>query len=230
MPQTYAKPVFLGFDPHAPVNIYRRHLPHWRQDGATYFVTFRLGDSIPEQVLLQWQDEDRVWLKANGIGGSPSDPKWQTVYDALPEKARTDFERRAVRRLHIGLDECHGSCLLRNPDAREVVSGSLGHFQGERWWTGDFVVMPNHVHGLFQPTSGYELEKVLGSVKGFVSTRLTKQGVKEGNLWQQENYDRLVRDREELDVWRRYIRGNPDKARIAKHEFTLFRCDWLDEA
>lgn len=223
-------PLFRGFDPNKPVTVYRRHLPHWRQEGSTYFVTFRLADSIPEQVIREWQEEDRIWLKANGIEGPLSVPKWQAAYSALPEKARADFERGAARRLHIGLDECHGSCLFRQAAAREVVSGALRHFQGERWWSGDFVVMPNHAHGLFQPTNGWELEDILGSVKGFVSTRLTKLSVKEGKLWQQENYDRLVRDRNELNGWRRYIRGNPEKARLGEHEYTLFTGEWLDES
>jgi len=57
---------------------------------------------------------------------------------------------------------------------------------------------------------------------------LTKLGVKAGKLWQQENCDRLVRDREELGVWRRYIEGNPRKAGLRDGEFTYQRCEWLD--
>ena len=105
----------------------------------------------------------------------------------------------------------------------------MKHFEGERWWTGDFVVMPNHVHGLFQPIESQNLEDTLGSIKGFVSTRLTKLGVKTGELWQSENYDRLVRDRTELLVWRRYIERNPGKAGLEASGYTYYRCDWLDD-
>jgi type I restriction enzyme R subunit len=220
MTQADRKPVFRGFDSCAPMKAYRRHLPHWRQEGATYFVTFRLADSIPERVLFQWQDEDRVWLKAHGVeagwpswavrGGAEHRPtSWRAALDALPQRERAVLERRAARRMHVEIDRCHGSCLLERPDARSVVADSLRHFHGTRWWTGDFVVMPNHVHGLFQPAGGRELQDVLGSVKGFASARLTRLGAKAGRLWQQESYDRLVRDREELAVWRRYICGNP---------------------
>jgi hypothetical protein len=31
---------------------YRRYLPHFHQDGATYFVTTRLNDSLPKEVIL----------------------------------------------------------------------------------------------------------------------------------------------------------------------------------
>ncbi len=221
-------PVFQGYDPHAPMRIYRRHLPHWRQDHATYFVTFRLGDSIPRQVLLRWQDEDRQWLKAHGIEGPMSDIRWRVVYDSLPEKERVAFERRAGHRLHVELDNCHGACLLRQPDMRERVVNAVKHFHGERWWVGDLVVMPNHVHGLFKPRAGHELEDVLGSVKGFCSHRLTKERFKSGSLWQQENHDRLVRDRKELAAWRRYISENPVKAGLRADEYTCHQCAWLD--
>ena len=89
--------------------------------------------------------------------------------------------------------------------------------------------MPNHIHGLFQPMEGHELEEVLASVKGYVSTQLTKQGWKTGRLWQPDTYDRLVRDREELDARRRYVESNPTEAGLKTGGFTYYRCGWLDE-
>src|SRR5690606_18639489 len=48
-----------------PLRIYRRRLPHWRLEGATYFVTWRLhrrqGDLTPHErtmvtgVILHWE-------------------------------------------------------------------------------------------------------------------------------------------------------------------------------
>ncbi len=46
---------FIAFDPKTPVGIARRELPHWRQDGCTYFVTFRLAHSVPVEILRQWE-------------------------------------------------------------------------------------------------------------------------------------------------------------------------------
>jgi hypothetical protein len=52
---------FRGFDPYQHVRIMRRRLPHWRQSGVAYFVTFRLADSLPQSVLRQWRDERATW-------------------------------------------------------------------------------------------------------------------------------------------------------------------------
>ena len=59
-----APPGFRGWDPDKRVRIYTRHLPHWRQDGATYFVTFRLADSLPEAKLTEIKNL-RAWWEHN---------------------------------------------------------------------------------------------------------------------------------------------------------------------
>ncbi|MDH3718696.1 MAG: hypothetical protein OES79_11305, partial [Planctomycetota bacterium] len=40
-------PGFRGLHPDLLIEIYIRTLPHWRQKGATYFVTFNLSDALP---------------------------------------------------------------------------------------------------------------------------------------------------------------------------------------
>jgi hypothetical protein len=70
------RPAFRGFQLDEPwlVPGYRRNLPHLRIEGATYFVTFRLADSIPETIARQWQEERHQWLRAHGI-----EPAWTEV-------------------------------------------------------------------------------------------------------------------------------------------------------
>jgi len=59
------RPPFVPLDENKAVRIYHRNLPHWRQEGVTYFVTFRLADSIPDHVRQGWEDEKGNWLKAH---------------------------------------------------------------------------------------------------------------------------------------------------------------------
>src|SRR5436190_1396716 len=54
---------FRGFDPQDELIQRHRNLPHFEQRGATYFVTFRLGDSVPQDLLTQWREEQANWLK-----------------------------------------------------------------------------------------------------------------------------------------------------------------------
>ena len=62
-PETSDPPVLQPFDSSASVGNSRRYMPHWTQPGCTYFVTFRLADSVPMEKLRQWSqltDRDLV--------------------------------------------------------------------------------------------------------------------------------------------------------------------------
>jgi len=239
-----AEPVFQPFDDEGQFFGYARHLPHWRQPGATYAVTFRLADSIPARVLAEWEDIRKRWLIANGI-----DPNWlQTdtrrftdAYQKIPDRVRRRFERRQTRFLHDELDQCHGSCILRDPEFQTVVSEALHYFHSTRLWLGDSMIMPNHVHALILPIGNWELENLLGSIKKWSSRRIgaclqalpaiERPRFKQPRhrLWQQECFDRIIRDQRELAFWRRYIANNAKKAHLSDGEYLYHSADWLDE-
>ncbi|MCB1070268.1 MAG: transposase [Verrucomicrobia bacterium] len=219
---------FQPFNHHEKVKVYRRNLPHWRQDGCTYFVTFRLADSIPAPVLRQWKHERTQWLIAHGIQGSLRNKDEMNRYLALPQKERSAFERQQARRLHTELDQCHGSCLLRNSEVQLLVRSALTFFDGTRLACGDGVIMPNHVHWLVLPYPDHSLETIMKSIKSYLSNQVSKLLSKQGKLWQPESYDRLVRNRRELDAFRRYIAENPGHAGLSNSRCTSWKSRWLD--
>jgi len=223
------QPPFNWFNPRKAVRVYRGNLPHWRQDGCLYFLTFRLADSIPHGILAQWEGERRTWLEAHGIKGYPDSPHWKPEFDRLPEKARHLFRRMNARRLFSELDRCRGECLLRSKDAQRILAEGIRHFDGDRWHVGDFVVMPNHVHALVQVLGDHELENTLYSVKRFSARKINEAQGRKGRFWQKEYYDHIVRDRAELHRIRTYIESNPSKAGLGESEFVYSRASWLTE-
>jgi type I restriction enzyme R subunit len=193
-------------------SVYDRNLPHWRQEGAVYFVTFRLADSIPRSVLKVWQAEREDWLTTHGLDGDVSERELHERFAAIPIGIRRAYEREQARKLFVELDACHGSCHLRHPRAANVVAEALRHFHGERLYCGDFAVMPNHVHWLLIPMYGYTLGAILQSVKRWTANQINRQLELRGSLWQKESFDHIVRSPEELERIRLYIRENPSKA------------------
>lgn len=232
-----ARPSFRGCDVEESwlVPGYRRDLPHWRLDGATYFVTFRLADSIPEAVARHWREQREQWCRGHGLDPEWAErdpPRWEDAYGAIPLAERRAFERSQQRQFLGELDRCHGCCLLER--GHPTVAAALEHFHGRRVWTGDYVAMPNHVHVLVQPFPGVRLEEWLYSVKRFSSREFGKDAVlrtavtmRRGHLWQAESFDRIVRDAAELARTRRYIAGNPTRLRAGS--FALKQAAWLDE-
>jgi type I restriction enzyme R subunit len=214
---------------------YTRNLPHLRIEGATYFVTFRMADSLPKETLEYWFKQRQNWFEKYGIDTALEEKDsqlWSELYLAIPFKERVDFERRQQRQFFIELDKCHGSCVLEEVCAHKVVGEALEFFHGQRIWVGDYVVMPNHVHVLVQPFSGVKLEEWLYSVKRFTSNQFRKLGLsfgslRNGHFWQTESFDRIVRSRWELLRIRKYIMNNP--VRLRPGTYLYKRMDWLDK-
>jgi len=200
-------PVFRGFDERADIHRTRRNLPHWEQEGATYFVTFRLADAVPQQLAHQWREELETWRKFHP---EPGDAK--TAYE---------YRKRFFEQRDEWLDQGHGSCVLRSPDAAGMIGDALEHFDGERYHLDAFVIMPNHVHAILQPLPGYSLANILRSWKGFTARTINKLLGRTGTLWMEESFDRIVRDFDELVRYRDYIARNPEKANLRKDEFIL---------
>ena len=210
---------FKPFDEQADVRIYcNGFLPHWRQKGCTYFVTFRLTDSIPIKVVEQWRYERDKWLAARGFSSMSENTCGSIMRQLLPQE-RQDFERHFAGKMFEYLDRGYGACHLRNLDVRQVVADAMMYFDGDRAGTGDYVLMPNHVHALLTPLGDYELEQILHSIKSFTSNQINRLLGRAGTLWMKESHDRIVRDMLELKRTQDYIRRNPEKAKLDRSEY-----------
>lgn len=113
----------LEFEPFSgdkPVQIYRTDLPHWRQEGATYFVTFRLGDSIPKGVVAGWLLDRAAWLKAHGIE-MDEEGRWMGALHKLPLSDQFSFQKTFNRKLNDYLDAGHGRCVLALRENANIV-------------------------------------------------------------------------------------------------------------
>src|ERR1700730_15146867 len=86
---------FSGLDPHDDVQIVRRRLPHWRQVGVTYFITFRLADSVPQSLPTGRREESAIWLRLHP-------PPWRSA-------EQREYEERFIGRMQEWLDAGMGA-------------------------------------------------------------------------------------------------------------------------
>jgi REP element-mobilizing transposase RayT len=182
---------FQPFNPRGEFKATHRNLPHWHQPGATYFVTFRLADSLPVEVREQFEEMRRL---------NNSDTfAWMERY----------------------LDAGSGSCLFKDPEHATALASTLRHFDERHYLLGAFAVMPNHVHALVRPTHPNTLTAVLHSWKSYSANQLQRRAGITGRVWQEESFDRLVRDESELAKFHSYIVGNPVAAHLRPGTFVL---------
>lgn len=195
-----APPGFQGLREDIDLKIYMRHLPHWQQDGATYFVTFRLADSLAQSKLQELADWRKEWEQRH------SQPRSAEVWQ--------EFSREVMKRVETWLDQGMGSCLLKHAAAAAEVARAMHHFDGRRYQLGAYIIMPNHVHALVRPLVAEEepLERILQTWKRFTARQINEQLHRKGRLWQEENFDRIARDEEHLYRCIHYIGSNGKKA------------------
>lgn len=183
--------------------MYNRNLPHWRQEGATYFVTFRLADSLPQEKLEFLRRLRQEWERQHPL--PRSEGQWE------------EFAKKYIRKVEAWLDEGHGECLLKDRELVATLRDRLHHFQDDQYFLSCWSIMPNHCHMVIRPNEGQCLEELLGSMKSVSAHKINKSLNRKGTVWQQESYDRIVRD--ESHLWRivQYIGRNPRKANL-EHE------------
>src|SRR6185436_6252073 len=124
------------------------YLPHIKREGASYFVTFRLADSLPQEVLLAFKRQQAEKLQA---------PK--RITSAAREGIDREFQRQIERYLDRGVGECH----LKRPEIAQMVADALLYFHEQQYVLDEWVVMPNHVHLILWPMPNFTLSEILKS-------------------------------------------------------------------
>ncbi len=143
----------------------RGYLPHVKREGVSYFVTFRLADSLPVEILLGFAHEKAERLRHLDDFAK----RGETINDSKEEIARDHY-----RKIERCLDRGAGACHLRHPKLADLVADTLRHFHQSRYLLHEWVVMPNHVHAIIWPMPNHVLSDILNSWKQFTSRRAKK--------------------------------------------------------
>ena len=169
----------------------RGYLPYLDQPEIIQCITFRLADSVPADVIAAWKSE--LALKGRE---ATSDPRCAEL--------RGRIERYA--------GQGHGACWLREERIAGQVEDALLHYDGVRYRLLSWVIMPNHVHAMIETTPGFPLEAVVHSWKSFTAKQVNKILGRSGQVWEEDYFDRYIRDENHLSTVVDYIEQNPVKA------------------
>ena len=193
------------------IQIHKRRLPYWQQSGLTYFVTFRLADSLPREKLEIWKAQKNAWLRLHP--------------EPLSVTAEDEYHRLLTAQIEKWLDAGSGSCILKNRLLAQIVSDALFFFDGSRYILRAFVVMPNHVHVLFTPLAAHKMEDILHSLKSFSAKKINAVLGRSGQIWQEEYWDRIIRHQRHYRAILCYISDNPHEAALREGEYILWQND-----
>jgi type I restriction enzyme R subunit len=101
------------------------------------------------------------------------------------------------------------------------------HFAGDRYDLLAFVVMPSHIHWVFQPMEARvetalekepertPREQIVHSLNRYTARRCNEVLGKQCTFWQHESYDHRIRDHDEMERIIVYVEANPVTAGFA---------------
>jgi REP element-mobilizing transposase RayT len=201
---------------------YRNRLPHIAPIGAAFFVTFRLADALPAEVLrrltLDFKQKKEKLLK------SPSLYSRQKL-----EELRWSLFRKVERQLD---HEYAGKCYLQEEKVAQTLLDRLKQYDGQLYELQAYCIMPNHVHLLISlqaqivddqgfylaetPKTYVQLHKIMQLIKGGSAYLINKHLGRSGPLWAKDSYDRYMRNGKEWENTVQYIIENPVKAGLVK--------------
>lgn len=208
-----------------PSRFYHRKLPHFQPAEATFFVTFRLAGSIPVEVIRRLRENYELVQK--GI---------------LEQKDLTEKERRELiyaeqKRLFAATDDFLDMNLnepywLREKEVAEIVEEAMHYRDGKQYDLHTFTIMPNHVHMMMTLLADAPvLYKVMQDLKKYSGLHCNRHLKREGQFWENESYDHIVRDEKEFWNILNYILQNPVKAGFVKEwqqwPFTFAKAELL---
>lgn len=207
------------FDRQQTYSVAWKTLPHWAQAGTVCFITWRTGDSLPAAAERRITRERTEVLRRAGIAPGSD---WQTALTKLPAAIRARVQWSLFAASDKELDRNFGECVLRQPALSKIVEDSLLHFDGDRYVLTDSIVMPNHVHLLVAFREEDALLIQCESWKRFTAREIHKRLGRQGEFWQVEQFDHLVRGPEQFEYFREYIRKNPQRARLKPGEYRYY--------
>ena len=199
---------------------YHRHLPHIVPPDSTFFVTFRLVDSIPKSVVRSYQGkidllENETTRVLKQEGESPL---------AIAQLERLlAFKREWYAKFEDVLHKAIvGPAWLKDKRVAQIVADGLHFLDNRAYKLNAYCVMSNHVHTVFRPLltesgSQFSLARIMKSIKGYTAREANRVLGRKGNFWEPENYDHYVRDATEYERIIRYVLNNPVKAGLVSH-------------
>ncbi|TVP78772.1 MAG: hypothetical protein EA353_07640 [Puniceicoccaceae bacterium] len=178
---------------------WRSRLPHWEVEGHWHFVTIRCQGSLPEAAKRRLQEINRTLQSIEA-----------------QSEAFYQLQRRYFLTTEKYLDAGSGFAPFTQPRPNQLCLEAMIAMEKEGWLVGEATVMPNHVHLLIlEQDTGFSLKQIVERFKGRSARWINQALGRSERFWQQDWFDRWIRNEGELAKTIAYIRNNPVKAKLA---------------
>ena len=176
--------------PELPNERRRGYLPHF-ENRSCQFITFRLYDSVPKELIEEWQF-------------------------SLSQESDPDHLSEVSLKLHNLVDKFedagYGQCFFSDTRVADIMRQALEHGDGTRYDLLSYCIMPNHVHVLVRVYEGVSLSTIMHSWRSYTAHEANNVLRRTGEFWMKDYYDRYIRNADHYRAVTQYIEQNPVKA------------------
>jgi putative transposase len=175
---------------------YLRNMPHYQPKQKTYFLTYRLFNSIPISKVIEMSTH--YHQQKMGMRNQPLHNQKQ-----LQREYFLEFDEQLDKKKYPPF-------WLEEERIARIVFESLLFNDNKEYTLWTFTIMPNHVHALLTLLeNSLQLFRILQKHKRFTAWQSNLALGRTGHFWQPESCDHLVRNREEFREIVDYILNNP---------------------
>jgi REP element-mobilizing transposase RayT len=172
-------------------SFHRRNLLHLYFNEGIYFITYRLANSLPVKVVAEIQ----AAIKNN---------EW---------KDDIHFKTLLIKYDKLLHDNSRDEKYLTNPRVAEICKHTLHYPDNKDYKLICYCIMTNHIHLVFELLNENKgISKIMQSIKRISARKSNLILNRAGKFWQDESYDRLVRDDKDLYFVIKYVLMNPVNA------------------
>ncbi len=187
--------------------IIHKDLPHINAYDHYQFITYRLADSLPKNII-------------------------ENMLSELKDHSEDDRKKELEIKINNYLDNGYGSSILVHPLITNMILENWHHFSGKLYDLIEWVIMPNHVHLIIKEYINCNIDDILNKWKSFSSKQIINLSkfiendidfykynkealdglIKSKIIWQRSYWDHYIRNDEEFLNKIDYIHQNPVKA------------------
>jgi len=120
---------------------------------------------------------------------------------------------------------------ILSDSAKDIVLSSFHFHDGKIYLLHACIIMDDHAHCILQPieimnkaqalrtvqpVNYYSLAQITHSIKSYSANRIQRLFNRKGSIWQDESYDRVLRDEKAYQEKMNYIMNNPMKTGLVE--------------
>jgi REP element-mobilizing transposase RayT len=163
-----------------------------------------LKNSLPKEVLDELSEETERIKKLPPDEMDIAQRRWFGKFDGYLDKVLC------------------GEGYLKNKQIADLVTEAIHYRDGKVYTLEAFTIMHNHGHVVCtslakENDAMNSLTEIFQSFKRHTARKANEVLGRSGAFWQDESYDRIVRDQAELERIVNYVLNNPVKAGLVNH-------------